>query len=164
MRVRPVVGLVAGQRRLRAPHSPPTGGCGQGGGGGPVATQRAAPRLSSVGRARPWLVHWADVAPTAPRGGLAGSTAEPAVGAGKTPDHSHMIARVLAITQCIGLCPRRPLSAQAPVSPKGRACQQGRKRGKLGLWPVAAWLGGDVTLSEAACPGRVAAGASLPVL
>lgn len=35
MRVRPVVGLVAGQRRLRAPHSPPTGGCGQGGGGGP---------------------------------------------------------------------------------------------------------------------------------
>lgn len=141
MRVRPVVGLVAGQRRLRAPHSPPTGGCGQGGGGGPVGPQRAAPRLSSVGRARPWLVHWADVAPTAPRGGLAGSTAEPAVGAGKTPDHSHMIARGLAITQCIGFVPGDPSVPRLLFHPRGEPAGRG---GNGESWGSGPWLLGSV--------------------
>lgn len=62
MRVRPMVGSVAGQRRPRAPRSPPTGGCAWGGDEGPPGTQRVASRLRSTGSACALRVRRADVA------------------------------------------------------------------------------------------------------
>lgn len=130
-----MVGSVAGQRRPRAPRSPPTGGCARGGGEGPPGTQRVASRLRSTGSACPLRVRRADVALLHPEAGLL------------YPPPSLLLApgnpwTVLTWTS-LSVLAGRPLGAQAPVSPTGRPCRQGRKRGELGLWPVAAWLGGD---------------------